>query len=218
MIGLRFLFRLSEPEQITESFPFAACLALSGGFQDAYTFIVRGRVFANALTGNVVMMSTCLIGHQWTEALGYLFPVLAFVAGVLAADAISHHKQVHIRWQQKVLLVEILVLLAVGFLPQSINMVASALVSFSCAMQLQSFQMVDGNPYASTMCIGNLRSGTAALSKFFRNRAKRDLKLACVYAILDKLPRFDPEKGTVENYLSLNQMRDALVERGFLYG
>ena len=33
-----------------------------------------------------------------------------------------------------------------------------------------------------------------------------DLKLACVFAIMDKLPRFDPEKGTVENYLKYPMM------------
>ena len=181
MTGARFLYRLSGRGQISESFPFAACLALSGGFQDAYTYIVRGRVFANAQTGNVVLMSTCLIGRQWMDALGYLFPVLAFVSGVLAADYIRHHRKGSIRWQQKVLLAEILILLVVGFLPQSLNMVASALVSFSCAMQIQAFQTLDGNAYASTMCIGNLRSGTASLSKYFRSKDKSDLKRTAEY-------------------------------------
>ena len=33
----------------------AAFLALSGGFQDAYSFLARGHVFANAQTGNIVL-------------------------------------------------------------------------------------------------------------------------------------------------------------------
>ena len=44
------------------------------------------------------------------------------------------------------------------------------MVSFSCAMQVQAFRKVNGFAYASTMCIGNLRSGTDALSVFVRER------------------------------------------------
>ena len=47
-----------------------------------------------------------------------------------------------------------------GFLPQEANTFANAVVSFVCAMQVQTFRKVRGHAYASTMCIGNMRSGT----------------------------------------------------------
>ena len=50
-----------------------------------------------------------------------------------------------------------------GFLPQELNLLANSLVSFSCAMQVQSFRKVNGYAFASTMCIGNLRSGMDSL-------------------------------------------------------
>ena len=50
----------------------------------------------------------------------------------------------------------------VGFLPQSQNLLANAIVSFSCAMQVQAFRKVNGYAFASTMCIGDLRSGVEA--------------------------------------------------------
>ena len=43
--------------QTSESFRLSAVLSFSGGLQDAYTYNVRGNVFANAQTGNVVLMS-----------------------------------------------------------------------------------------------------------------------------------------------------------------
>ena len=43
--------------QTSESFRLSAILSLSGGLQDAYTYNVRGQVFANAQTGNVVLMA-----------------------------------------------------------------------------------------------------------------------------------------------------------------
>ena len=38
-------------KQMSESFLTATFLSVSGGLQDAYTYIFRGKVFANAQTG-----------------------------------------------------------------------------------------------------------------------------------------------------------------------
>ncbi|MFR8333575.1 MAG: YoaK family protein [Oscillospiraceae bacterium] len=42
--------------QMSESFLTAVFLSLSGGLQDAYTYLFRGKVFANAQTGNIVLL------------------------------------------------------------------------------------------------------------------------------------------------------------------
>ena len=60
-------------------------------------------------------------------------------------------------------------------------MLATTLVSFACAMQVQTFRKVSGYSYASTMCIGNLRSGTAALSVYFREHKKDQLRQSLYY-------------------------------------
>lgn len=60
-------------------------------------------------------------------------------------------------WRQLILLIEIALLFAVGFIPNNLDWLANMLVSFVCAMQVQSFRKVHGNAYASTMCIGNMR-------------------------------------------------------------
>ena len=48
--------------QMSDSFRAAVFIILSGGFQDAYTYTCRGEVFANAQTGNIVLLSTALFG------------------------------------------------------------------------------------------------------------------------------------------------------------
>ena len=48
-------------------------------------------------------------------------------------------------------------------------------------MQVQSFRSVDGSAYASTMCIGNLRSGMACLSAAIRTRDRTRLQEAGKY-------------------------------------
>ena len=184
MFRIRSFFKELEPtRQMSEAFRNCIFLALSGGFQDAYTYFTRDGVFANAQTGNVVLMSTNFMTGKWGEGLKYLFPILAFALGVLVADLIQkkfkYFKKIH--WRQGILLFEIIILFAVGFMPKSMDTVAAVIVSFSCAMQVQTFRKVRGYSYASTMCIGNLRSGTDALSVFVRERKKEQLFKAIHY-------------------------------------
>ena len=169
--------------QTSETFLLSAILALSGGFQDAYTYNVRNGVFSNAQTGNVVLMSQHLMEGNWMRALHYLFPVLAFAFGVLVAERIGHtYKNARkIHWRQIVVLIEILILLAVGFMPQKFNMAATMLVSFACAMQVQTFRKVNGYAFASTMCIGNMRSGMDSLCSWVLNRNPAALKKSFYY-------------------------------------
>lgn len=150
--------------QMSEAFRTVLFLSVSGGLQDAYTYLGRGGVFANAQTGNIVFMGQALFAADWARLLHYLTPVSAFAAGVAAAELIRVYGQRgRLHWRQRVLLAEIALLFAVGFLPGSCDLAANALVSFACAMQVQAFRKVHGYPFASTMCIGNLRSGIEAL-------------------------------------------------------
>jgi len=48
-------------------------------------------------------------------------------------------------------------------------------------MQVQTFRKVRGHAYASTMCIGNMRSGTEALCAYFHTRDKEILHQALTY-------------------------------------
>ncbi|MDD5987738.1 MAG: YoaK family protein [Eubacteriales bacterium] len=166
--------------QTSESFRLSAILSFSGGLQDAYTYNVRGRVFANAQTGNVVLMSQNFMVKNWNSGIHYVLPLISFAAGVFITEQIEYRcknsKGVH--WRQLVLLIEIVLLGIVGLMPPNLNIVANMLVSFACAMQVQAFRKVHGYGYASTMCIGNLRSGTESLSRFLRNKDRASLNKA----------------------------------------
>ena len=166
--------------QTSESFRLSAVLSFSGGLQDAYTYNVRGNVFANAPTGNVVLMSQNFMMGNWSSGIRYMLPLLSFAAGVFITERIEYRykssKGVH--WRQLILLIEIVLLGVVGLMPTNVNIAANMLVSFACAMQVQAFRKVHGFGYASTMCIGNLRSGTESLSQFLRSRDKAALNKA----------------------------------------
>ena len=53
---------------MSEAFITSIFLALSGGFQDAYTYFTRDGVFSNAQTGNVVLMSQHFMMKEWSKS------------------------------------------------------------------------------------------------------------------------------------------------------
>ena len=122
----------SASRQMSEAFRTVLFLSLSGGLQDAYTYLGRGKVFANAQTGNIVFMGQSLFTGDWARFFHYLVPVLAFALGVAAAELIrvffKENRRLH--WRQLVLLTRDLVLLLflVGFFPDALNLAANALV------------------------------------------------------------------------------------------
>ena len=169
--------------QMSESMLTAVFIILSGGLQDSYTYLCRGKVFANAQTGNIVLLSAYLFDGEWSHCARYFVPVLAFMLGIFVAECVHRHYKYmeRVHWRQLIILSEIVLLFAVGFLPQTINTFANAVVSFVCAMQVQTFRKVRGHAYASTMCIGNMRSVTEALCAYFHTRDIAILHKALTY-------------------------------------
>ena len=64
-----FVGRLLSENQMSEAFINSMFLALSGGFQDAYTYNCRDEVFSNAQTGNVVLMSQNFLEGNFTAGI-----------------------------------------------------------------------------------------------------------------------------------------------------
>lgn len=155
--------------QMSESLLLGALLAAAGGFFDAYTYVCRGGVFANAQTGNIVLLGLELAEGKWLHAVRYLLSILAFAMGVVVTMLVRQRGTMHqkngqgIHWRQIIVLVEVVILACVSFLPQQLNTVVTILISFVCAMQAESFRKVRGSAFATTMCTGNLRSGTEQL-------------------------------------------------------
>ncbi len=187
MTGMRKRWTVNR--QMSEATSVMAALTLSGGLQDAYSYFLRGKVFANAQTGNIVLMGAAFFGGDVKKGLRYLVPVLAFAFGVFVAELIhTKFKECSgVHWRQIIVVMEIALLLAVGFMPLRegiVNSAANALTSFSCAMQVQAFRKVNGHAYASTMCIGNMRSGMEALSTLVTTGNPRYLRKALQYLLV----------------------------------
>lgn len=169
--------------QMSEAFITAAFLSVSGGLQDAYTYIARGKVFANAQTGNVILLTQSLLNKNRGGVIHYIIPLIFFAVGIAAADFIRDicGKSKLLHWRQAVILVEIILLFTVAFIPPEMDTFANAIVSFSCAMQVQAFRKINGAAFASTMCIGNIRSGVSSFYAYLKGRQPYQLRLSLNY-------------------------------------
>ena len=170
--------------QRSESFLVAALLALSGGFLDIYTYICRGKVFANAQTSNMVLVAARAAEGNWSGAGFSLVPVISFAVGVWMAEMIRDRfpQSIRFHWRQAVLLAEIIILVAAACIPMGeLDSVVNVMVSFVCALQVEAFRKVEGLPFASTMCTGNLRSGTDALYHGWRDGDNAQLRRSGSY-------------------------------------
>ena len=153
-------------KQMSENFILGIMLALTGGFLDAYTYITRGGVFANAQTGNIVLMGINLAKGDFERVIHYVVPILAFALGILLSEIIKAtlKKSRHMHWRQIVVLAEIIILAVCGFIPSGKgNTFVNVMVSFVCSLQVETFRVINGNTVATTMCTA--RGGPEAVTE-----------------------------------------------------
>ena len=177
--------KLTHP-QMSESLLLGALLAMAGGFLDAHTYLLRGNVFANAQTGNIVLFGVNLARGDLAQALYCAVPIAAFALGVVATELVRHRfraRRHHLHWRQLIVAAEGALLLGVAFLPVGgeWDVLANVAISFICALQTETFRKVNGSACATTMCTGNLRSATERLLRFARGGDARDRSESRLY-------------------------------------
>ena len=79
--------------QTSETLRIGIFLTLSGGFQDAYSYLCRGKVFANAQTGNIVLLGQSIAEKNITMMFRYLCPLIAFVLGAYISQRMKSSNQ-----------------------------------------------------------------------------------------------------------------------------
>lgn len=171
--------------QMSESLPVGLLLAMAGGILDAYTYLNRGQVFATAETGNLVLLGINLSQGRFDRVLYYLLPIVSFAVGVLVTEILRRFlgpNAGRLHWRQPILLTECLVLIFVSLIPSgSLDPIANMLISFTSAIQIESFRQFRGCGCATTMCTGNLRSGTEHLFRHLTTPGSQSASKAVLY-------------------------------------
>jgi uncharacterized membrane protein YoaK (UPF0700 family) len=155
-----------------EALYIAAILAFTGGYLEAYAWIVH-RVFANAQGANLVFLWVYLTTGEWGKAAHYVPPLLAFTGGVAMACWLrwaAPQRAAHVG-----LLVEIVFLFCVAIVHNRLPAVAGTLgISVVAAFQTVSFPRVEGWPYNSVMVTGNLRQAIEGLFAAFAGNVREN--------------------------------------------
>ena len=148
---------------------------------DVYSYMGRDGVFANAQTGNILLVGVHLSQGDLSPALRYFLPVLCFSIGIMLSDLVHERFSSAMHWRQLTVLVEAIILLGVALLPAEYNMLANGLTSLACGMQVESFRKIHGRGVATTMCIGNLRSALQNVDDYIITRERGFLVNGLLY-------------------------------------
>ena len=173
---------MQRAKQISESIELGIILALAGGFMDVYSYIGRDHVFANAQTGNILLVGVSISEGNWALAGRYFFPVVSFAVGIMLADLVHERFGSVIHWRQVTVFFEAVILLGVSFIPGGdFNLLANCLTSFACGMQVESFRKIHGHGIATTMCIGNLRNALQNVDDYIITHKRGFLENGLLY-------------------------------------
>ena len=172
---------MRRAKQVSESIELGIILALVGGFMDVYSYMGRDGVFANAQTGNILLVGVHLSQGDLSLALRYFLPVLCFSIGIMLSDLVHERFSSAMHWRQLTVLVEAIILLGVALLPAEYNMLANGFTSLACGMQVESFRKIHGRGVATTMCIGNLRSALQNVDDYIITRERGFLVNGLLY-------------------------------------
>jgi uncharacterized membrane protein YoaK (UPF0700 family) len=180
----------------TDTLASAILLATTGGMVDATVYVLHGNVFANAMTGNVILLGITAFSHDWFQAARHIVPICSFLAGV-ASSRLLRSRPGH-RAAIIALILEMAILFVAGLLSSSFpDLVFIAGISFVCAFQVSTFRNVGRFSYNSTFITGNLRELTDGFINHFldpdpgirrRELAKsRKLAAICLFFLIGAL-------------------------------
>lgn len=159
-------------------------MMLAAGYFGAFTYSIRGGVFCNAQTGNFVLLAMALGNGQWFHALYFFIPITAYCVGTMLSEVLPGYvkKSRLIRWDTLLILIEIIVVIFLGFLPESAPVqITQVLINFICSMQYNTFRQAEGIPMATTFCTNHVRQVGIRLIKSARHRSRHELVLAMAH-------------------------------------
>lgn len=143
-------------------------LMVVAGFFGAYTYLLRGNVFCNAQTGNIVLMGMALGAKKWNEAFYYLIPISAYLMGAFVSELFPNpiKHRLPIRWDTLLIAIEMLVVVGLGFVPESAPVqISQVAINFIASMQYNTFRQAEGVPMATTFATNHIRQIGIGLAK-----------------------------------------------------
>ena len=168
----------AEPHYLTceRNWVYFTLIAVAG-FWGAYTYLLRGNVFCNAQTGNVVLMGLALGSAEWAKAGYYLVPISAYILGAFVSELLPNpiKHRFNVRWDTVLMLIEMIAVLGLGFLPETAPVqICQVVINFVASMQYNTFRQAEGVPVATTFATNHIRQIGVGLAKELRHHHSAD--------------------------------------------
>ncbi len=160
-------------------------LMASAGMMGAYTYVLRGGVFCNAQTANVVVMAINFGKGDWLGGLYFLIPIFAYLLGAFVSEILPSpvKKLGFLRWDTYLIIFETAVLILLGFVPLSVpHQVVQVIVNFIASMQYNTFRQAEGIPMATTFCTNHIRQIGVGFAKAIRKKDSTALHRGMIHA------------------------------------
>ena len=153
-------------------------LMLIAGFWGGFTYSLRGRVFVNAQTGNLVFLSLGIA--SWDTALikNALATFLAYFCGIITAELISKeiNKVSFLIWERILLFFS---LICLGFIPETAPFeFTNFSIAFTAAMQFNTFEKAHGMGMATPFCTNHVKQASANLIRFLKTKDSNKLRIS----------------------------------------
>ena len=166
----------ADPHAVRRVLVIACVFTMVGGYTDAYSYLAHSGVFANAQTGNVVLLGVYASGGNLQAAARHVPPIAAFIAGVAVAIVSGVRPQK--RDFSQTLICQVGEFLIIALLAAFGNMIPVAwivpVLSFVAAVQNTTLNTVGAWSFNSAMTTGNLRSATSGLVLWVLRRDPSD--------------------------------------------
>ncbi len=162
-------------------------LIISAGMMGAYTYMLRGGVFCNAQTANLVLMAVAFGSGNYRHGLYFLIPFAAYVLGAFLSELLPKpvKKIGFLRWDTYLIGFETLVLFLIGFVPLTVpHQVVQVTINFLASMQYNTFRQAEGIPMATTFCTNHVRQVGIGLAEYLRKHDKAKLRRGFIHLMM----------------------------------
>ncbi len=154
-------------------------LILVAGWYGAYTFSLRGGVFCNAQTANVVLLAMAAGNGKWLNAAYLLLPISAYLFGSFLSEWMGKSiKRLNLlRWDTLLVALEVGMVVFLALMPADWpDQICQVTLNFACAMQFNTYRQVEGVPAAATFVTNHIRQIGSNLAKLARHPQSEALR------------------------------------------
>lgn len=155
-------------------------MSLVGGFLGAYALLNHSDIFCSAQTSNMIYIIINIFGKNYSGLVVRIFALLLYMSGLACTIIIPKYTKINMHVFS--ILLNMAVVLLIGFFPKNINdVVALYPLFFITAIQWNSFKGAEGYVSSSIFSTNNLRQFTMSFMEYICDKDQKHLHKAKFY-------------------------------------